>query len=321
MLLSGTEQALARYADNFPLWCEECVTVIDKLSGRCIPFTLNAPQKRVAAIMERQRREGKPIRLIMLKARQWGGSTLVQVYMAWMQLVRHKGRNSLICSHVKDASANIKGMYSLLLRNYPDALKEDARKGFTFQPFEGSRNMNFIPARECMVTIASALAANSVRGGNYHMAHLSEVAFWGEGDPLTAEKTVRSIAGSVPLEQETVLVMESTADGEDNYFHEEWQRAVAGLSDKEAVFVPWYEIEIYHKPLTEAERHLLISEMDDYERWLLTLKGVTLENISWYHAKRREYAAHEQMMAEYPSTPDEAFSASASQPLNPHDFF
>lgn len=311
-----------RYMEDFALWCEECVTVTDKLTGASVPFRLNAPQRRVAGVMESQRRAGKPIRLILLKARQWGGSTLVQVYMAWMQLVRHKGWNSLICGHVKDASANIRGMYSLLLRNYPDRMKGDRPKEYAFTPFEGSRNINHIPARECRVTVASAVAANSVRGGNYQMAHLSEVAFWGDGDDETAARTVRSIAGSVALEPETLVVMESTADGDDNFFHDEWERAVRGRSDKVPVFVPWYEIEIYRRPFAdEEERRRLSERMDDYERSLLSLEGVTPEGVNWYHAKRREYATHEQMMAEYPTTPDEAFTASASPPLDPRWFF
>lgn len=318
----GMDNAVQRYMEDFPRWCEECVTVIDKLTGAPVPFRLNAPQRRVAAVMEGQRRQGRPIRLILLKARQWGGSTLVQVYMAWMQLVRHRGWNSLICGHVKDASANIRGMYSMLLREYPASLKGERPAEWAFTPFEGSRNINAIAARDCRVTLASALASNSVRGGNYQMAHLSEVAFWGDGDPEVAERTVRSIAGSVALEPETLVVMESTADGEDNFFHEEWERAVSGKGDKVPVFVPWYEIEIYRRPFaSEQERRELAEGMDDYERSLLLRDGVTLEGVNWYHSKRREYATHEQMMAEYPTTPEEAFTASAAPPLDPAWFF
>ncbi|MCM1005393.1 MAG: hypothetical protein NC402_03755 [Prevotella sp.] len=311
-----------RYTDNFELWCRECVCVTDKITGATVPFILNRPQRRVAAILEDQRRNEQPIRMILLKARQWGGSTLVQIYMAWLQLIRHNGWNSLICGHVKDASANIRGMYSMLLRNYPDALKGEKPKDFSFSPFEGSRNINYIAARDCRVTLASAIAANSVRGGNYQMAHLSEVAFWGDGDPEVAARTVRSIAASVALEPETLVVMESTADGEDNFFHDEWQRAVAGKSDKTPVFVPWHEIEIYRKPFKdEAERKALAAELDDYERSLLSLEGVDIKAVHWYHQKRREYPTHEQMMAEYPSTPEEAFTAAATPPLNPVWFF
>ncbi len=306
----------SEYAENFEQWCLDCVRIYDKVSGTSVPFRLNAPQKRVAGIMESQRRAGKPIRIIMLKARQWGGSTLTQIYMAWMQLVRHTGWNSLICSHVKDASANIRGIYSHLLRNYPEELRgsEADPKKWVFTPFEKSANTGYIPARDCRVAVTSAYAPDAVRGASFQMAHLSEVAFWGEGDADAAERIVRTVGGSVPLESDTVVVMESTADGTDNFFHKEWERAVRGESDKTPVFVPWHEIEIYTLRLTEEERREWPSRFDDYELGLLHKAGLPVEKVAWYHCKRREYASHEQMMAEYPSTPAEAFSR-VSTPL------
>lgn len=311
---------IAEYRDDFALWCRECVTIADKLTGAPVPFILNAPQRRLLKVMEGQRCARRPVRVILLKARQWGGSTLVQMYMAWMQLVRHTGWNSVICSHVKDASANIKGMYSALLRSYPGHLKGDNPKEWAFAPFEGSRNICCVPARDCRVALASAQAPDAARGLAFQMAHLSEVAFWGEGVADNASRIVRTVAGSVPLMPETLVVMESTADGPDGYFHDEWERAVAGRSDKAAVFVPWHEIGIYRKELDEAGRRALLPALDDYELGLLRTPGVTLEAVAWYHDKRREYATPEQMMAEYPSTPSEAFNASPSPRLDPADF-
>lgn len=313
------------YSEDFEGWCRDCVIIEDKLTGAHVPFVLNGPQRRVAGILEKQRRAGQPIRLILLKARQWGGSTLIQMYMAWIQLTRRKSWNSLICAHVKDAAANIKGMYSTLLREYPLFMQGDPesinKKEWSFAPYEKSSNIFTIAARDCRVALASAFAPNAVRGGSYQMAHLSEVAFWGGGDEEVAEKIVRSIAGSITLQPETLIVMESTADGEDNYFHTEWERAVRGESDKEPVFVPWYEIEIYRKYIDEEGMRRLVAEMDDYERNLLMTQGVTAEAVAWYHDKRREYTTHRQMMAEYPSTPAEAFLKADCPPLDPRDFF
>lgn len=301
---------MSEYAENFEAWCADCVRITDKMTGASVPFRLNAPQRRVAEIMEGQRKAGKPIRIIMLKARQWGGSTLTQVYMAWMQLVRHKGWNSLICSHVKDASANIRGMYSHLLRSYPEELRggETDPKRWVFTPYEKSSNIGYIPARDCRVAVTSAYAPDAVRGASFQMAHLSEVAFWGDGDNEVAERIVRTVGGSVPMAADTIVVMESTADGTDNYFYREWERAVRGESDKTAVFVPWYEIEIYTLQLSEEERRNYPATFDDYELALLHKKGLDVAQVAWYHCKRKEYSSHEQMMAEYPSTPAEAFA-------------
>lgn len=305
---------LTAYSENFEAWCADCVQIYDKLTGRSVPFRLNAPQRRVAAIMEGQRKAGRPIRIIMLKARQWGGSTLTQIYMAWMQIVRHKGWHSLICSHVKDASANIRGMYSHLLRNYPEELRGSVTdpKKWVFSPFERSSNVGYIPARDCRVAVTSAHAPDSVRGSSFQMAHLSEVAFWADSDSDAAERIVRTVGGSGPMEPDTVVVMESTADGTDNLFHREWQRAVKGESDKTPVFVPWHEIEIYTMRLSDEERAAWPAKFDDYELALLHKTGLPVEKVAWYHCKRREYATHEQMMAEYPSTPSEAFAHAGS---------
>ncbi len=64
-----------RVIHDFEFWCARCVIVRDKLTGADIPFVLNRPQRRLVAALESMRLASKPIRIIMLKARQWGGST------------------------------------------------------------------------------------------------------------------------------------------------------------------------------------------------------------------------------------------------------
>lgn len=304
--------------EDFALWCEECVKITDKETGRRIPFTLNSPQRRVAGELERQRKSGKPIRVILLKARQWGGSTLIQAYMAWMQLVRREGWNSLVCAHVKDASSTIRGMYTGLLRDYPVHLKTGNVKDWSFAPYEKSASISRIAARDCLVSVSSAQAADSLRGGNYFMAHLSEAAFWrGDGEAGGERRdrgergdggsVIRAVCGSVPRLPETLVVIESTADGKGNYFHREWERAVKGESAFTPIFVPWHEIEIYSRNVTDKEWAKLLPELTDYELGLLQ-EGIAREKIAWYHDKRREYSTDTEMTAEFPGSPEEAFS-------------
>ena len=300
--LHNMECVRIRY--DFEFWCARCVTIKDKTSARNIPFTLNAPQRRVLAMLEEMRTANLPIRLIMLKARQWGGSTLVQIYMAWIQIVHQSHWNSLICGHLKDTSSAIKGIYTRMLREYPEALRDNDRP-MTFKPFERSRNVSEITGRECLVVTGSAESQESIRGFDIAMAHLTEVAFWRTSTQKSPENVVRAVCGSIALLPLTVIVMESTANGVGNYFHTEWLRAKAGDSDKRPVFVPWYEIEIYRSPVTDAEK--LWKELDEYEINLWE-RGLTLEMIAWYHTKRKEYNSHTQMMAEYPSDDIEAFA-------------
>ena len=301
-------QQRLRIVEDFEFWCARCVTIRDKMSGRSVPFVLNRPQRRLVAVMEGQRMAGQPVRIILLKARQWGASTLVQMYLAWMQMVRHKGWNSIICGHKHTSSKSIKRMYNTLLRHYPREMldEEDADK-LRFSKLEGQPNVQQIEARDCLVITGSSLSEDAARGYDLSMAHLSEVAFWKDSAMHDPDDVVRSVCGSVVLKPETVIVLESTANGVGTFFHDEWLRAKSGSSDKEAVFVPWHEIGIYQREVVDEQA--LWEVMDKYEHALWD-DGCTLEQINWYHSKRREYRSHELMMAEYPTSDSEAFATS-----------
>ena len=307
-MMEPLQQQRLRIVEDFEFWCARCVTIRDKMSGRSVPFVLNRPQRRLVAVMEGQRMAGQPVRIILLKARQWGASTLVQMYLAWMQMVRHKGWNSIICGHKHTSSKSIKRMYNTLLRHYPREMldEEDADK-LRFSKLEGQPNVQQIEARDCLVITGSSLSEDAARGYDLSMAHLSEVAFWKDSAMHDPDDVVRSVCGSVVLKPETVIVLESTANGVGTFFHDEWLRAKSGSSDKEAVFVPWHEIGIYQREVVDAQA--LWEVMDKYEHALWD-DGCTLEQINWYHSKRREYRSHELMMAEYPTSDSEAFATS-----------
>ncbi len=294
------------YSKDFEKWALDCVRIRHKLTGQMVAWELNAPQRRVLGVMERQRLAGRPIRLILLKARQWGGSTLVSLYMAWIQLYHAENWHSLICAHFKDASTTIRGLYTQLIDNYPEGRLPE---GVKLVPYEGLRSVKVLTGRGCRISVCSAENVDAARGADYAMAHLSEVAFWADTPGKKASDLVRAICGSVPRVPLSMIVMESTANGVGNFFHREWVRAQAGESDKEAVFVPWFEIEMYSEPLA-VEPATLLSRLTPYERELMEAQSLTLEQINWYHQKSREYSSHEQMAAEYPSNPTEAFAAS-----------
>lgn len=300
-----------RSRHDFEFWCVSCCKIQDKTTGKIVPLVLNNPQRYVAMLFEEDRRAGRPIRLIMLKARQWGGSTLVQMYMAWIQCTLIKNWNSLICAHVKDAAGTIRGMYARLLADYPDPmwLGDEGSKA-EFRPYERSTNVREIPGRGCRVTIASSENYDAVRGSDYAMAHLSEVAFWSDTQQRSPADVMRAVSGSININPLTMVVMESTANGVGNFFHKEWLRACAGESDKRPVFIPWYYIDIYSTPVDDREK--LLSEIDDYERNLIDVYGCTLEQVNWYHQRRKEMSDHSCMKAEYPTNDVEAFANTGS---------
>ena len=296
-----------RCRHDFEYWCATCATIRDKLSGQQVNFILNAPQRRVAAVLEGDRLAGRPIRMILLKARQWGGSTLVQFYMAWIQLCHKTNWHSLICAHVKDTAGVIRGMYTKLLEQYPDGIfdSNDPNIGKpVFKPYERSQNVRTIIGRDCRVTLGSAEKQEAIRGSDFAMAHLSETAFWPSTTTRSPADFIRAVCGGVAMVPYSLIVMESTANGVGNYFHSEWLRCSRGEGDKHAVFVPWYEIEIYR--LEPPDPAAFVESWDEYEAALWE-RGLCLDQIYWYSTKRREYSSAHQMMAEFPTTDVEAF--------------
>ncbi len=293
-----------RCRHDFPYWCFRCVKIKHKTAGTDVPFVLNRAQRAVLDVLESDRLSARPIRAILLKARQWGGSTLVQVYMAWIQSCHRRNWHSLICAHVKDASSGIRGMYTKLLANYPEELWEgDAPP--QFRPYERAQNVREIVGRGCRVTVGSSENQDAVRGADYAMAHLSETAFWAATPTRTPEGCIRAVCGAVALIPYSLIVMESTANGVGNYFHSEWLRCRDGHGDKHAVFIPWYMIEMY--ALQPPDRAALAGSLDGYELGLWNM-GLDLDQIYWYRCKAREYACAEQLHAEFPTTDVEAFT-------------
>lgn len=295
-----------RLSHDFEFWCARCVTIRDKLTGQPVPLILNRPQRRVAAMLEQVRVAGRPLRVILLKARQWGGSTLVQMYFAWIQILLRRGWNSLICAHVKDTAATIREMYAHMLECYPRELwPGEGEPGF--KGIRNSLSRMEICGTGSKIAIGSAMVPDALRGNNFSLAHLSEVAFWSDTPRRKPLSFLRTVCGSIPSEPLTAIVLESTANGTGNFFHQSWVEAERGDSAYLPVFVPWMESDLYSAECSPAELEALASSLSDYEMMLWDA-GATLEQISWYRTKLLEYPDHAAMKAEFPSTPSEAFA-------------
>ncbi|MDE5661089.1 MAG: hypothetical protein K2I04_00495 [Muribaculaceae bacterium] len=296
-----------RCRHDFEYWAATCVRVKDKQSSRDIPFVLNAPQRRVLGILEQDRLARRPMRMILLKARQWGGSTLVQMYMAWIQSCHMRNWHSVICAHVRDTAAGIRGMYAKMLGSYPEDMWEgDAPP--CFKPYERSTNTRVIVGRDCRVTIGSGEKPDSIRGADYAMAHLSETAYWPSSRTRTPEAVMQAVCGGICLLPYSLVVVESTARGVGDFFHAEWLRAKAGKSDKRAVFVPWNEIAYYRLPCPDPAA--VLGSMTPYERQLWE-HGCDSGQILWYRHKTLEFESLSRLNAEFPADDIEAFTDSS----------
>jgi len=329
-----------RQKHDYPFWAAMFAYIKRKGGGTDVLFRLNRPQRKLIKRLEKMRKAGKPIRLILLKARQWGGSTAIQIYMAWLQLVHEVGLNSLIIAHQGTGSDEIKDMFDRMIKSYPVEMLHEL--GEAYAPNEPkmvgvgkSGNIFRVPQRNCKIKIGTAERPNSCRGGDYNLVHLSEVALWKETDGKKPEDIVRSACSGILLRPYTMIVYESTPNGVGNFFHKEYLAAKKGLSQFEAMFVAWFEIEQYELPFAnEAEKYAFAKKLFENRRndevksdrdepgtylWRLWEKGATLEAIHWYVSERSKYTNHGDMASEYPSDDIEAFTYSGRKVFSSED--
>ena len=302
-----------RFKYDFEYWAITTVKIQDKESKQEIPFRLNRPQRRLLARLEVMRNSNIPIRAIILKARQWGGSTFIQVYMAWLQLIHRTNWHSAIIADVEDQARNIRGMYSRLAKCYPSSVGK-----IEFNPYEGSTKNRMIKGRNCIVGVGSAQKPDSLRSFDFAMTHMSEVGLWKSTPQKSAEDLVQGVRATVPDVPDSMAVLESTAKGVGNFFHREWQAAVNGESSYDPIFVPWFEIERYQKHIPDIQAFVKWVKGNEYAMYLWNL-GATLEGIKWYFdTKRGENYDDWRMKSEFPSTPEEAFQSTGRRVFAPH---
>ena len=325
---------------DFPFWAAMFVYIKRKGGGSDVLFRLNKPQRKLIQRLEKMRKAGKPIRLILLKARQWGGSTAIQIYMSWLQLVHEVGLNSLIIAHQGTGSDEIKDMFDRMIKLYPVEMLHELGEAYSLNEPKivgvgKSGNIFRVPQRNCKIKIGTAERPNSCRGGDYNLVHLSEVALWKETDGKKPEDIVRSACSGILLMALTMIIYESTPNGVGNFFHKEYLAAKDGLSQFEAMFVAWFEIEQYELPFADdSEKYdfaakLLANRYNEEvstEReeagtylWRLWEMGATLEAIHWYVSERTKFKNHGEMASEYPSDDIEAFTFSGRKVFSSED--
>ena len=327
-----------RCRNNFEYWAARCCYIKNKKGGPDVLFRLNSPQRKLVAKLEGMRKARKPIRLILLKARQWGGSTCTQLYMAWLQLLHSEGLNSLIIAHQHAATAEIREMFIRMMENYPMPPSPSSSTAKTDKRHKSTGSAKrFSPAgpgaikvlcNNFKVKVGSAERPDSCRGGDYSLIHCSEVALWKKTKLKTPEDMMRAACSGVLYQPLTMILMESTANGTGNFFHTEYDSAKRGESQFVPLFVAWYEIEQYSQPFEEGEREefaaILLKDRFRKEPenarkqagsylWWLWEKGATLEALNWYVKERAKYSDHGQMAAEYPSDDVEAFVHSGAR--------
>jgi hypothetical protein len=150
--------------------------------------------------------------------------------------------------------------------------------------------------------VATAGTKATGRSSTIQLFHGSEVAHW----PY-AQSHAAGVLQAVPDAPGTEIILESTAHGVGNFFHQTWREAEAGINDYIAIFVPWYWQEEYRRPVPEN------FALDEEEREYAANYGLDLEQMAWRRAKIAQLQDPLLFKQEYPACAAEAFQLSGHE--------
>ncbi len=200
------------------------------------PLWMNDAQQIIYGKIQTLGKDGKPIRIIILKARQEGVSTLCEAIL-FEKAARHENVNSLIIAHEPESTEEIFAMSKRFYDMLPEWMKPmrryDNKKQMVFEnPNEKARGN--LPGKRSRMIIATADKARIGRGMTLHCFHGSEVAFWKK-----AKELMLSVMQAIPDLPNTMVFLESTANGfggDGEYFYNIVQDSIAGKNDFELIF-------------------------------------------------------------------------------------
>lgn len=285
-------------------YIEHCLKIRTK-SGAVVPFHLNAAQRKLYDVARAQQERGHGVRIIILKARQLGFSTLTEG-LIFHACATRANTNALIVTHREDATANLFRMSKLFYDELPVPVKpmlraSNAQELVFENPTRSAKEKAERPGLRSRIRCATAGGKGIGRSDTLQCVHLSEYAFWPEGADGKAA-TLTGILQAVPSTPGSMVIIESTANGYED-FKERWDAAVAGENDFEAVFFAWFENPEY--AMEPAPGNVWTPEEEDL-RARYDLTDAQLQWRRWCIANNCGGDIN-MFRQEYPSNPDEAF--------------
>lgn len=240
---------------------------------------------------------------VILKARQMGFTTLIQLLMLDACLFNSNTSAGIVAHTREDAEAFFDDKIKFAYDNLDEEIRkvvsatQDSAKSLTFS--NGSR----------------IRVGTSLRSGTFQYLHVSEFGKICARFPEKAKEIVTGAFNTVQAGQ--FIAVESTAEGQGGQFHDmvmaakrhaEQQKSLTSL-DFKLHFFPWWQDASYALSDAETAMVTLTEEDENYFERLYDLGIELTENQeAWYVKKRAQQG--DGMKREYPSTEEEAFEAS-----------
>lgn len=283
-------------------------------------FEPNAEQMQILAHVEACWEKGLPARVIVLKARQIGCSTLGQAFLYCLMCVLEHLKSHLVADLIEKCG-QLYGMWRFFYDFEPDWVRPELTKE-TNPVLMEHRFM-----RKSQYLYESAERREKAgRGFTSQFNHFSEIDFWPED---LCGQIMSSLLKCVPDNGFTLILEESTGRMVESVFYKRFMAARNDeLGDYKAFFFAWFDHAEYRMELTRGAAKGLTAEeffeslsQEDQTMW--TTYNLTAEQVNWYVWKRREEMLGDNMTLdifrrEFPCCIEDAFLGSNSNFFDPN---
>lgn len=269
----------------------------DDVPDIAVPFRPNASQRLLLADLNN--------RNIVLKARQMGFSTLIEI-MALDHALFNTDQEVVVIAHTKEAATKLyRKKVCFAYDNMPKAI----RKCF---PVKERTQTQLVFANGSSIEVTS-----SARGGTPHFLHISEM---GKIAAKYPDKAIEITTGSLQgVPKNGLVFIESTAEGKAGAFYDMSRRAQGQKEAKVELkptdyrfhfFAWWSDLGYRIDPKgirISAKEHQYFDQIEVDMGCV-----IHLDQRAWYINKRdNDFSSTPDLMwREYPSTPDECWQAS-----------
>ena len=285
---------------DFPLYAGKLLKIRTK-DGSIVKLKLNKAQVYFYKKCREQLDRTGYIRVIVLKGRQQGLSTIIAAWM-FHQTVNNPGQKTLVVANIDETATSLFDMTKRFWENLPEPLRPQTRasnkKELIFAKKYSQTDQQSLDSRYMVVT---AGGRDPARGETIQNAHLSEMAFWPAG---CAEDNFNGMMKAVPKGLKgTMVFIESTANGVSGVFYSTWKAAEEGVIDFMPIFIPWFWSDEYQSAIPKGFT-LTPDEQDVYDRY--KNDGLTMGAMVW---RREEVNLNglDKFHQEYPCCAEEAF--------------
>lgn len=290
--------------NEYQFFAERCCTIRTK-ENTLERLAMNKAQRYMCAIAAWQLHHTGKVRLIIVKGRQQGMSTVIQSRAYW-RTIHTPAYNSMIMAHLASSSNSLFNM----TKRYHQHCPEDLR------PVTGHSNGLCLafPELDSQYKVATAGSQAAGRGDTASFFHGSEVAFFENGAEIAS-----GIMQTIPNADGTEVYLESTANGASGFFYSQWMLAApatnASLEDPDSsgfirVFVPWFWQPEYVSPAPDAFVY------NDEESKYAALYGLTRDQMFWRRQKIKSLDGDSRRFdRDYPATAELAFQSTGDNLL------